>query len=127
MKIDHIALWSICPERAKEFYVRYFGGREGESYHNPRTGLRTWFVSFDEGARMEIMSRPDVAASPADDARAGWAHIAFSVGSRTRVDALTAELSAAGYEVLSAPRTTGDGYYESCVADPDGNRVEITE
>lgn len=127
MKIDHIALWSICPERTKEFYVRYFGGREGEPYHNPRTGLRTWFVSFDEGARMEIMSRPDVTASPADGARVGWAHISFSVGSRTRVDALTAELSAAGYEVLSAPRTTGDGYYESCVADPDGNRVEITE
>lgn len=128
MRIDHIALWSLDPDRLKEFYERYFDGRPGVPYHNPRTGLRTWFLSFDGGARMEIMSRPDVRpTTDRADALVGIAHLSFGVGSRERVDALTAELSAAGYEVLSAPRTTGDGYYESCVADPDGNRVEITE
>ena len=128
MRIDHIALWSVDPERAKEFYVRYFGGIAGDCYHNPKTGLRTWFLTFDDGARLEIMSRADVVSPPpAEGTRVGWAHIAFGVGSRARVDALTDELSAAGYSVLSAPRITGDGYYESCVADPDGNRVEITE
>lgn len=58
--------------------------------------------------------------------RTGYAHIAFSVGSRERVDELTEKLRTAGYEVVNGPRTTGDGYYESCVVVIEGNQIELT-
>lgn len=88
--------------------------------------FRSYFLSFDGGARLELMNKPEMQDQPKDIARTGYAHIAFSVGSMERVDALTAELKAAGYEVLSGPRLTGDGYYESCIVAIEGNQIEIT-
>ncbi len=125
MRIDHIALFTEDIERLQAFYCAYFGGMAGGWYHNPRTGLETRFVSFSDGARLEIMKRPDVAAKP-QPKQLGYAHIAYDAGSRAAVDELTARLRADGYEIVSGPRVTGDGYYESCVLDPDGNSVEIT-
>jgi lactoylglutathione lyase len=125
MRIDHIALFTEDIERLRAFYCAYFGGVAGGRYHNPRTGLETCFVSFSDGARLEIMARPDVAAQP-QRKQLGYAHIAFHAGSRAAVDALTGRLRADGCEIVSGPRVTGDGYYESCVLDPDGNAVEIT-
>ena len=125
MRIDHIALFTEDIERLQAFYCAYFGGVAGGRYHNPRTGLSTCFISFSDGARLEIMARPDVAAKP-QRAQLGYAHIAFYAGSRAAVDALTERLRAGGYEIESGPRVTGDGYYESCALDPDGNVVEIT-
>ena len=58
--------------------------------------------------------------------RTGYVHIAFSVGSKEKVDELTAHLKAEGYDVISGPRTTGDGYYESCVVVIEGNQIELT-
>lgn len=125
MKIAHIALYTNDLDRARTFYQTYFEGVAGELYHNPKTGLQTYFLSFADGARLELMTRPQLSAA-ADGLCVGWAHVAFAVGSRENVDALTARLRTDGYVVVSGPRVTGDGYYESCVLDPDGNTVEIT-
>lgn len=126
MRIEHVALYVNDLEGARDFFVRFFGAAAGDGYHNPRTGFRSYFLTFDGGARLEVMNKPGMTDAEKDLARTGWAHVALSVGSKTEVDRLTAELAAAGYEVVSGPRTTGDGYYESCVLGPEGNQVEIT-
>lgn len=126
MEIEHIALYVQELERARDFFVRYLGASSDGGYHNVKTGFRSYFLTFDGGARLELMHRPDMAEVPKDPVRAGYAHIAFRVGSRERVDTLTARLRNDGYEVVSGPRTTGDGYYESCIAAVEGNLIEIT-
>lgn len=126
MRIEHAALYVSDLEAARDFFVRFFGATAGDGYHNLRTGFRSYFLTFDDGARLEVMTKPDMTDASKDLARTGWAHLAFSVGSEAEVDRLTAELAAAGYEILSGPRTTGDGYYEACVLGPEGNQVEIT-
>ena len=126
MKIEHIALYVNDLENAKQFFIKYFGAEANDGYHNPRTDFRSYFITFDDGARLEIMTKPKMEDQAKVLARTGFAHIAFSVGSKERVDSLTAELKADGYEVISGPRTTGDGYYESCVVAVEGNQVEIT-
>ena len=127
MKLDHIALYVQDLENARTFFIRYFGATSNEMYHNPRTGLKTYFLSFDDGARLEIMARPDTSDGEKHPMRTGYIHIAFSVGGKERVDQLTEQLRTDGYAILSGPRTTGDGYYESCVEGPEGNLIEITE
>lgn len=128
MKIEHAAIWTTDIERLKNFYAEFFGGRPNEKYVNRERSFESYFLSFRSGARLELLQLP--AVRPAEARRAaplaGYAHIAFSTGSRQQVEALTARLAARGYPVVSGPRTTGDGYYESVVLDPDGNAVEIT-
>jgi lactoylglutathione lyase len=127
MKIEHIAIWTRNLERLKDFYVTYFEARANDKYVNPTKGFESYFLSFSSGARLELMYLPDI--RPAQDFPenpVGLTHLAFSVGSKERVDQLTDDLQAADYTVASAPRTTGDGYYESLILDPDGNRIEIT-
>ena len=126
MRIEHAALYVNRLEEARDFFVRYFHGRAGAVYYNERTGFRSCFVCFDDGARLEIMNRPDMVDGRKDPNRTGYAHIAFSVGGREEVDRLTSVLKADGFDVVSGPRTTGDGYYESCVAAVEGNLIEIT-
>ena len=126
MKIDHVAMYVNDLERAKDFFVRYLGGKAGDCYHNKTTGFRSYFLSFDDGARLELMTKPELADPDKALNRTGLIHIAFSVGSKEAVDALTVRLKTAGFEVLSGPRTTGDGYYESCVLAIEGNQIEIT-
>lgn len=126
MKIEHVAMYVNDLERAREFFVKYFGAVSNGGYHNPITDFRSYFLSFSDGARLEIMTRPMLDNAEKTPFRTGYAHIAFSVGSAERVDELTRELKAAGYTVTSEPRRTGDGYYESCIADLEGNLIEIT-
>lgn len=126
MKIEHIALYVNDLEGARKFFMKYLGAQSNDGYHNPRTNFRSYFLSFDDGARLEIMNKPEMPDLPKDLARTGYAHIAFSVGSKEKVDALTAQLKADGYEVISGSRTTGDGYYESCIVAIEGNQIEIT-
>lgn len=126
MKIEHVALYVNDLEKARDFFVKYLGARSNDGYHNQKKNFRSYFLSFDGGARLELMNRPEMQDQPKDIARTGYAHVAFSVGSRESVDALTAELKAAGYEVLSGPRLTGDGYYESCIVAIEENQIEIT-
>ena len=126
MKIEHIAMYETDLDRAKEFFEKYFGARSNNGYHNPATDFRSYFLTFDDGARIEIMNKPGMDDADKSLARTGFIHIAFSLGSKERVDELTAQMKQDGYEVISGPRTTGDGYYESCIIGVEGNQIEIT-
>ncbi len=128
MRIEHIAIWTKDLERLKTFYMTYFGATAGEKYENRGKQFESYFLTFASGARIELMRRSDIPETLNDPIRQfiGLIHVAFSVGSKEDVDALTARLKQDGYPVLDGPRQTGDGYYESCVLDPDGNRLEIT-
>ena len=127
MKIEHVALYVNDLAAARDFFVNFLGGKSNSGYHNPGTDFRSYFISFDDGARLEIMNKPGLMDQEKPLNRTGYAHIAFSVGSKEKVDALTEQLRSAGYEVVSGPRTTGDGYYESCIVAIEGNQIEITE
>ena len=124
MKIEHIALYVSDLEAERGFFVKYFGAVSNSIYHNPATGFRSYFLSFEDGSRLEIMNSPDIPERKREGL--GFVHIAFSLGSAGKVDILTEKMRNDGVKILSGPRTTGDGYYESCVADPEGNRIELT-
>ena len=126
MKIEHVALYVNKLEEARDFFIKYFHGQSNEIYYNKNTGFRSYFISFEDGSRLEIMNKPDMVDCEKDLNRTGYAHIAYSVGSKERVDELTSRLKADGYEVISEPRTTGDGYYESSIVAIEGNQIEIT-
>lgn len=128
MKIEHLAIWVDDLERMKRFYETYFHATAGELYHNPKKQFYSYFLSFEEGCRLELMHMHSIPANQnqVDQQAMGLIHFAISVGSQTRVDALTEQLREAGYRVVGEPRTTGDGYYESVVLDPEDNRIEIT-
>ena len=126
MGIEHIAMYINDLEQAKDFFIRYFDAEAGDCYHNRTTGFCSYFLTFGNGARLEIMNKPNMEDGEKPLARTGYAHIAFSVGSREKVDELTARLAADGYQVISGPRTTGDGNYESCIKAIEGNQIEIT-
>ena len=127
MRIEHAAIYVDDIEAEKMFFTRYFGATVGEMYRNKNTGFRSYFLSFEGGARLELMTAPGLQDMDKLPLRTGFAHLAFSAGSRGEVDALTERLRADGYAVVSGPRVTGDGYYESCILDAEGNRIEITE
>ncbi len=127
MKIDHVALYCRDLDGMKAFFEKYFNGTSNNLYHNPRTNLRTFILSFPDGSsRLELMTRPEVEGDNESLFHAGFIHLSFAVGSKEAVDELTATLKADGYETLSGPRTTGDGYYESCVRGPEDILLEIT-
>ena len=126
MRIEHVAAYVSDLEKAREFFETYFEGTAGEKYHNQRTGFMSYFLSFSDGARLEIMTKPDRYTEDKEENRLGFVHLAFSVGSKDKVDTLTQKLKEAGFETVSGPRTTGDGYYESCVQGPDNILIEIT-
>ena len=127
MKIEHFALYVKDLEGARKFFEKYFTAKSGGLYHNETSSFKSYFLTFDGGARLEIMTRPEIQNAEKKPLCAGYAHVAFSVGSKTAVDTLTEELKADGYKVASGPRTTGDGYYESCIVGIEGNMIEITE
>lgn len=127
MRIEHLAIWTERLELLKEFYCTYFSGCASSLYHNPQHDFFSYFIQFEQGARLELMQMPVLPRPyPAGTQHYGWAHLAFSLGSEQAVDQLTALLIQHGYAHLDGPRRTGDGYYESTVLDPDGNRLELT-
>lgn len=127
MRLEHAAVWTRDLERLRAFYERWFGAASGARYESAtRPGFASYFLSFPEGgARLELMSLPSLADSPAAPIT-GYAHLAFSAGSPEAVRALVERMREAGVRVVSEPRRTGDGYFEAVIADPDGNEVEIT-
>ncbi len=125
MKIEHIALYVKDLEVTKKYYEKYFDAKSNELYHNEKKGFKSYFLSFESGARLELMNVAELEKSD-NNRRTGFIHLAFSVSSEEKVKELTYEIQNDGFEVISNPRITGDGYYESCVLDPEGNLVEIT-
>lgn len=126
MRIEHVAMYVNDLEAARDFFVKYLGGSSNAGYHNKLTGFRSYFISFDDGARLEIMNKPDMDDSEKTVNRTGYVHLAFSLGSKEEVNRLTEILKNDGFDVLSGPRTTGDGYYESCIVGIEGNQIELT-
>jgi lactoylglutathione lyase len=127
MKIEYIAIWVKDLERAKSFYQKYFGAISNHKYHNPVKNFESYFLSFDNGCRIEIMTRPDIRESENSysSQQFGIIHLAFSAGSKEKVDELTETLRKGGYTIAGEPRITGDGYYESIILDPENNIIEI--
>lgn len=126
MRIEHVAMYVNDLEAARDFFVKYFHAVSNQGYHNQNTDFYSYFLNFDDGARLEIMKKPNMCDGEKNLARTGYIHLAFSVGSKEAVDALTEQMKTDGYQVVSGPRTTGDGYYESCVVGIEGNQIEIT-
>jgi lactoylglutathione lyase len=128
MKIEHLAIWVNDLETMRHFYMRYFDMTSNEKYINPAKGFSSYFLSFQNSkTRLELMHRPDIAGFLGKKGeRNGIAHFAISVGSKEKVDTLTERLRADKFTIEGEPRTTGDGYYESIILDPEGNLVEIT-
>jgi lactoylglutathione lyase len=127
MMLEHVALWTPDLERARAFYERYFAARAGGRYENPKHGFASYFLTFANGSRLELMQMPGIAPRtlPVDVQMMGLVHLAFTPGDEQAVDALTERLRADGHAVIREAYRTGDGYYESTVLDPDGNRLEI--
>jgi lactoylglutathione lyase len=128
MKIDHIAIWTPQIERLKDFYTKYFHAKANDKYTNTTKGFESYFLSFDDGCRLELMQMHSIPENMNDKSSQyiGLIHFAVSVGDKDTVVSLSEVLRRDGYKVVSEPRTTGDGYFESVILDPDGNRVEIT-
>ena len=128
MKINHVAIWAKDIDKVCEFYRKYFGGTVHPIYHNPAKQFTSRFVTFESGVRLEVMHRPDIGTNIDHNVsqHLGFIHLSFSAGSKEEVDRLTQQMSSDEIQVVSQPRTTGDGYYESVILDPEGNRLEIT-
>lgn len=127
MKINHVAIWVLDIEKSREFYEKYFGGISNEKYENKLKGFSSYFLSFESGTRLEIMQKVNITKFSESSEKIGIAHIAFSVGSKDKVNELTERLRKDGYKIIGEPRVTGDGYYESVICDENGILIEITE
>ena len=126
MQISHVAMYVKDIEAAKKFFQTFLEGHPNKLYHNKSTGFSSYFISFDSGTKLEIMSKPEITDEDKNINRTGYSHIAFSVGNREKVNEITEKLNAAGYRILSGPRITGDGFYESCIISIEDNLIEIT-
>lgn len=124
--LNHIGLYVKDIEEARRFFEKYFEAKAGEKYHNLRKSFSSYLLSFGDGAKLEIMTKPDLSVVKARTNNYGYAHISISVGSKENVDLTTQKLVADGYRNIDGPRTTGDGFYESAILDAEGNVIEIT-
>ena len=124
MKVEHIGIWVSDLEKMKRFYETFFSAKAGQKYHNAKTGFTSYFLRFEEGARIELMHRADIEKVLPEGL--GLAHLSLQVGDESEVDKRTQDFLDQGFQVLSGPRRTGDGYYEAVILDPEGNKIEIT-
>ncbi|XCY66098.1 VOC family protein [Streptococcus iniae] len=124
VSIEHIGLWVNNLEAMKEFYCQYFEAQATKRYHNPKTGFSSYFLNFGQGTRLELMHKEGL--NKQDHNQFGLIHLAFSLGSREKVDAFAYAMQDKGYPIENGPRTTGDGYYEAVITDPEGNKIEVT-
>lgn len=128
MTIDHVAIWTTRLRQLKDYYVKYFNGKANKKYINKETLFESYFITFDSGARLELMKKPDIPGNlndRVDKQHQGIIHISFAVESMEMVTAKSKELSEAGFKILRGPRKTGDGYFEFETLDPDNNRIEV--
>ncbi|MGY3771544.1 VOC family protein [Tetragenococcus solitarius] len=122
--MEHIAIWVKDLEKMKTFYEKYFNVESTELYHNKKTGFCSYFLSFEEGSRIELTNKQHLSNRIAESL--GYAHIAIAVGNKKAVDVFAERFVEDGFPLLSGPRTTGDGYYEAVIQDPEGNLIELT-
>jgi len=125
MNIAHIAIWTKDLEAMNDFYTRYFKGESNEKYINPIKRFESYFISFESGAKLELMRKQSVDKPLDTEERLGIIHIAFKLGSEDAVLSLTETLRSDGFSIIGEPRTSGDGYFESVVLDVEGNRIEL--
>jgi len=125
MNISHIAVWTFNIETLKEFYIKYFNCRVNKKYQNKIKKFESYFLSFDSGVGLEIMNIPGLQKN-FPELKTGYAHIAISAGSKEKVIEIIGKFRDDGFKIKSEPRTTGEGFFESVIFDPDGNEVEIT-
>ncbi len=129
MILEHVAIWTDNLEILKDYYIKYFDGKPNDKYINAKKDFSSYFISFALGARIEIMSKPNIPSNLNDRVltqHKGIIHLAFDAGSKKAVDEKATQLKADGFKILSGPRITGDGYYEFETLDPDNNRLEVT-
>ena len=129
MTLEHAAIWTDNLEALKDFYVRYLDGQSNKKHVNEKKQYESYFISFGSGARLELMTRPNISDNQNDTIllqHKGIIHLAFEAVTRQEVDEKAKLFSANGFQILDGPRTTGDGYYEFVTLDPDHNRIEIT-
>ncbi|SFC23150.1 lactoylglutathione lyase [Flagellimonas taeanensis] len=129
MKLEHVAIWTTDLERLKAYYTTYFLGVPNQKYTNPNTLFQSYFLTFGSGARLELMSKPEIPVNnndTIDRQHLGIIHLAFGVPTKADVDQMALKLQTAGFKILRGPRITGDGYYEFETLDPDNNRIEVT-
>ena len=129
MTLEHVAIWTDRLEALKDYYVKYFEGSSNDKYNNETNRFESYFLSFRSGARLELMSMPNIPDNCNDrivSQHKGIIHLAFGVDTIKEVDEKAKQLAAAGFHILSGPRKTGDGYYEFETLDPDNNRLEVT-
>ena len=127
MYIEHLAIWCNDLEKMKQFYCTYFNAKANNKYHNSSKNFSSYFLSFETGPRLELLAMPEITQNVNDSTQqyTGLIHFAFSAGSKEKVNQLTEQLRANGYLIAGESRTTGDGYYESVILDPEGNRIEL--
>ena len=128
MILEHVAIWTNQLEVLRAYYETYFGGQSNAKYYNPKKEFESYFLTFDSGARLELMQMPAIPENRndrIDTQHQGIIHLAFGVDTIEEVNNKALELQNAGYPVLSGPRKTGDGYYEFETLDPDNNRLEV--
>ncbi len=130
MKLEHIAVWTRDLEGMKQFYSTYFNATSNEKYSYIRPNnyrFSSYFLSFDGDCRLELMHMDSIPEgdSAGGNETIGLTHLSFAMDSRESLEALTSRLEKDGHQIVGKPRMTGDGFYEACVLDPDGNRVEF--
>ncbi len=127
MRISHIAIWTTDLEGMRNFYLHYFDASSSTPYFNHTRDFKSYFIKFDGDCSIELMQMPSIPKSrnSTEKQYLGITHFAIKVGSKMKVDKLTKQLKDDGFRVVGEPRTTGDGFYESVILDPEGNRVEI--
>jgi len=125
MEITHIGIWTRDLEAMKDFYTHYFRGISNEKYTNSINKFESYFITFECGAKLELMRKESILKVRKKEEQVGMAHVAFSLGSKDEVLLLTEKLRLDGIRIIGEPRTTGDGYFESIVLDVEGNRIEL--
>lgn len=127
MNIEHIGIWTDKLEEMREFYEKFFEGKSNKKYINEKKGFESYFITFDDGARIELMSSINMSGNMQHKQciSSGYCHLAFYFSTKEKVDELTAKLTKEGFELIDGPRITGDGYYESNLFDPDKNKIEL--
>lgn len=124
MNIEHIGLWVNDLEGMRAFYEEYFHAKAGVKYTNNRKRFESYFLTFESGARLELMTTTDLIKR--EESTFGYAHLAIKLDSKEELHSLVEQLVGDGFSLLNGPRTTGDGYYEAVVEDPENNLIELT-